>query len=281
MEPAKRIVIIGGGKMGEAILSGWIASDAAPADTIEAKDIVVVTPGIDRRDFLEGMYAVACVGSPSEVTVRPDLVVLAVKPQVMMQVIAELSQEELFCDGEQPALFISIAAGLETARLVHVLPEGSSLGRVKPNMPLMVGAGASCVCASAASTAEQVEYVAALFGCLGRALVVDEGDMDAVCAVSGSGPAYVAAMVESLRDAAADAGLDRQVAEDLALQTVLGTAQLIMETGMTPEAARESICSPGGTTLAALDAMNAAGFDKVFRAGVEAAVRRSKELAQL
>ena len=119
-----------------------------------------------------------------------------------------------------------------------------------------------------------------LFGCLGRAVPVDESDMDIVCALSGSGPAYVAAMIEALRDAAAAQGLDEQLAETLALQTVLGTARLIDETELSPAVAREAVCSPGGTTLAALDAMYEAGFNDVFQAGVDAAVRRSKELAQ-
>ena len=104
--------------------------------------------------------------------------------------------------------------------------------------------------------------------------------MDTVCALSGSGPAYVAAMIEALRDAAAAQGLDAELAETLALQTVLGEARLISETGMDPGAAREAVCSPGGTTLAALDAMNAAGFAEVFQAGIAAAVQRSKELAE-
>ena len=104
--------------------------------------------------------------------------------------------------------------------------------------------------------------------------------MDVVCAVSGSGPAYVAAMIEALRDAGARQGLDAELAETLALQTVLGTARLISETGIAVDKAREAVCSPGGTTLAALDAMNERGFADVIRAGVQAAVRRSKELAE-
>ena len=123
-------------------------------------------------------------------------------------------------------------------------------------------------------------YVADLFSCLGVSVVVDESLMDVVCALSGSGPAYVAAMVESLRDAAAKQGLSADLAEKLALQTVLGTAQLISQTGASVAATRESICSPGGTTIAALEAMYARGFDDVFEAGVDAAVKRSKELAQ-
>lgn len=280
MEGPYRFLIVGGGKMGEAILSGWLASDVPPAASIETNNIMVVNPGVDRRELIEGMYAVECVGNVAEVNEddRPDVVVLAVKPQVMMEVLAEISALDVFQGGQDGPLFISIAAGLSTDRLLTGLPAGAPLVRVMPNTPLMVSAGASGVCGSATSSAEQVEYVASLFACLGRSVIVDEADMDAVCALSGSGPAYVAAVIEHLRDAAVECGLDEELAEDLAVQTVLGTAQMISETAETPQAAREAVCSPGGTTIAALDAMNAAGFRDVFRAGIQAAVRRSKEL---
>lgn len=278
-EQKKRFVVIGGGKMGEAILSGWLASDSQPADSIEAADMVVVEPGEERRAYLSETHGVTCVADAS-LAPAADVVVLAVKPQVMMGVLAQCRELEAFQPTGEGPLFVSIAAGLPTERLVEALPEGAPLVRVMPNMPLMVSAGASGVCASATSTDEQVAYVASLFGCLGRAVVVDESEMDVVCALSGSGPAYVAAMIEALRDAAAAEGLKPELAETLALQTVLGTARLIAETGVSPEDARIAVCSPGGTTLAALDAMNAKGFSEVFQAGVSAAVIRSKELAQ-
>ena len=277
----RTFAIVGGGKMGEAILSGWLSGDAAPADAIQVSDVTVVEPGDDRRAFLETTYGVACVADASEIAHRCDVVVLSVKPQVMMGVLQAVAQNPMFQGGADGPLFVTIAAGLTTERIASALPQGAPVVRVMPNMPLMVGAGASGVCKGAFATDEDVQYVAALFGCLGRAVVVDESQMDAVCAVSGSGPAYVAAMVEALRDAGAAQGLDPDLAEVLALQTVLGTARLIDETDLTPQTAREAVCSPGGTTLAALDAMNAAGFAGVIDAGVDAAVIRSKELARM
>ena len=277
----KAFAIVGGGKMGEAILSGWLSSNAVPADGIQAGDVTVVEPGDDRRAFLQSTYGVACVADASEIDHRCDVVVLSVKPQVMMGVLQSVAQNPVFQGGADGPLFVSIAAGLTTERIESALPQGATLVRVMPNMPLMVGAGASGVCKGALASDDQVQYVADLFGCLGRAVVVDESQMDAVCAVSGSGPAYVAAMVEALRDAGAAQGLPADLAEVLALQTVLGTARLIDETALTPQTAREAVCSPGGTTLAALDAMNAAGFAGVIDAGVDAAVVRSKELAKM
>lgn len=272
-----RIVVIGGGKMGEAIVGGWIRANEGAARAIDAQDILVVDPGDDRRLLLAERYGVACAADISGVEAA-DVVVLAVKPQVMMAVLEDVSaMPALMRDG---VLFVSIAAGLTTARLEGALAPGVRLVRVMPNMPLAIGAGASAVTPGANASQADVSLVADLFGCLGKAVVVEESLMDAVCAVSGSGPAYVAAMIESLRNAGAACGLPPDVAEALAVQTVLGTARLISETGQAPEAVRESICSPGGTTLAALAAMDEAGFEEVFSAGVSAAVRRSKELAQ-
>ena len=280
MGQLKRFLVVGGGKMGEAILAGWIASDAAPADTIDSSCITVVEPGDERRAYLEDTHGVTCVADVREAPAA-DVVVLSVKPQVMMDVLANLCQNPALAGQEAPLpLFVTIAAGLPTARIESALPQASQLVRVMPNMPLAISAGASGVCKGAKATDEQVRYVAELFGCLGKAVVVDEADMDVVCAVSGSGPAYVAAMIEALRDAGAAQGLDAELAETLALQTVLGTAQLISQTGASVAATRESICSPGGTTIAALDAMEAAGFNAVFAAGVDAAVKRAKELSQ-
>ena len=276
----QRFLIVGGGKMGEAILAGWLAASTGSAASIGARDIEVVNPGAARRDHLRRVYGVSCVADAADVASRPDVVVLAVKPQVMGEVLDTISTLPACAGGSRGPLFVSIAAGLPTSAIEQRLATGAPVVRVMPNMPLSIGAGASGVCGGASATAEQVASVAGLFGCLGEAVIVGEGDMDAVCALSGSGPAYVAAVIEALRDAAADQGLDSALAERLAVQTVLGTARLISETGVTPAEARESICSPGGTTLAALDAMDAAGLRGVFGAGVAAAVARSKELAQ-
>lgn len=281
MNPAHitRVAIIGGGKMGEAIMGGWIASDAAPADTLSAASFIVANPGSERRDYLTARYGVTCVTDARDIP-EADLVVLAVKPQVMMGVFESIANLPAYAGGAEGPLFVSIAAGLSTARLEAALPAGARLVRVMPNTPLLVGAGATTVTAGSQATPEDVALVHDLFACLGAAFVVDEDAMDATGAVSGSGPAYVAAMIEALRDAGAKQGLDPALAEALAQQTVLGTALLMNETGDDPATTRKAVCSPGGSTLAALAAMDEAGFAQVFEAGVEAAVRRSKELGQ-
>ena len=265
--------------MGQAIVGGWLAASQGPAASILPEHVVVVNPGAERRDFLARRYGVSCLADARDVDAA-DLVVLAVKPQVMASVLGSLEGCGAYGGASAGPLYVSIAAGLTTARLESLLPAGARLVRVMPNMPLSIGEGASAVTGGANASQDDVDLVESLFSCLGSAVIVEEHLMDACCAVSGSGPAYVAAMIESLRDAGVAEGLSPEVAEALALQTVFGTARLIKDTGQSPAVVRESICSPGGTTLAALAAMDEAGFDHVFSAGVSAAVRRSKELAK-
>lgn len=268
-----RIALIGGGKMGEAIMGGWIASDAQPADVLGASNFVVANPGLPRRKYLETTYGVSCVEQADDIKAA-DVVVLAVKPQIMMGMLETVKDLPQYAD----ALYISIAAGLSTERLQAALPAGAHLVRVMPNTPLLIGQGATTVCASESSTDEDIELVRALFACLGAAFVVAEDDMDVTGAISGSGPAYVAAMIGSLTAAGVKQGLDAELAERLALQTVRGTAILMNETGQTAEETRVAVCSPGGSTLAALAAMNECGLTQAYEAGINAAVQRSKEL---
>lgn len=273
-----RFAVIGGGRMGEAMVGGWIASERGVAAAVSAADVTVADPGEERRAYLTKRYGLACVSDASEVE-GADVVVLAVKPQVIMGVLEAMAKMPAFAGGTEGPLFVSIAAGVPTSRIEGALPEGSRVVRVMPNTPLLAGKGASVVAGGAQATAEDAAYVRDLFACMGFAALVDEDDIDAVGAVSGSGPAYVARMIEALRDAGAAQGLDASLAERLAIETIEGTCRLIRTTGQTPEEARIAVCSPGGTTLAALAAMDEAGFMQVFAKGVEAAVRRSKELA--
>lgn len=274
-----RFVVIGGGKMGEAIVGGLIGASEGVAAPLRAENFTVANPGEERRAYLEDRYGVSCIADGREAHAA-DVVILAVKPQVMMGVLADLSAVAAYQGGARGPLFVSIAAGLTTATLEAALPEGSRLVRAMPNTPLLVSEGATAVTRGAHATDEDLAYARDLFACLGFSCVVEERDMDAVGAVSGSGPAYVAALIEALRDGGVAEGLEPGFAEELALRTVLGTARLMVETGCSAEDARVAVCSPGGSTLAALAAMEGAGFSASLEAGVAAAVARSKELAQ-
>ena len=213
--------------------------------------------------------------SSAEALIRAsDVILLAVKPNVAPGVLRE--NRAAFAG----KAVISIVAGLTVATLKALLPAEARFLRVMPNTPLLVSEGATAVTRGAHATDEDLAYAKELFACLGLACVVDEADMDAIGAVSGSGPAYVAALIEALRDGGVAEGLDAELAEKLALQTVLGTARLMTETGRGAEETRIAVCSPGGTTLAALAAMEEGGFTESLKAGVAAAVVRSKELAR-
>lgn len=272
----QRIALIGCGKMGEAILSGWLDSSVAPADAIDASSFVVVSPRQEHRDELASRYGVEVAADVAEALggAAVDMIVLAVKPQVMDDVLGDVSEA---C-GERAPLAVTIAAGIPTTKYEDALGHDAHVVRVMPNMPLQVGKGATVVAGGRHATDAEVELVNALFSALGESYIVPESQIDAVGAISGSGPAYVAYMVEALRDAGVSAGLDATLAEALALETVGGTYAAMKEQGCTPEEMRISVCSPKGTTLAALAAMDDAGFKPMFKAGVDAAIRRSEEL---
>ena len=265
--------------MGEAIVGGLVKATQGVAQSIAAADFTVADPGEDRREHLAKAFGVACVEDASQAT-EADVVILAVKPQVMMGVLEGIAELPAYSGGACGPLFVSIAAGLPTSSLEAALAPGSRLVRVMPNTPLLVSQGTTAVSRGACATDEDVEFVRELFACLGVSYRVDEDALDAVGAVSGSGPAYVAALIEALRDGGVSQGLDAKLAEELALQTVFGTAQLMVQTNSSAEQTRVAVCSPGGTTLAALAAMEEAGFTESIKAGVAAAVVRSKELAQ-
>lgn len=279
----KRIAVIGGGKMGEAILAGWLAPENGLVSPDGSATFIVVEPTEARRDYLERTYGITAVDAVSAIErgldyEAFDLVLLAVKPQVLPEVLDQIAA--VIDDDADAPLLVSIAAGKSTTCIEDALaPRKAHVVRVMPNTPLMVGQGASVIARGSHATAQEADLVEALFSALGFARQVDEAAIDAVCALSGGGPAYVAAMVEALRDAAVEEGLDPLLAEQLVVHTIAGTCSLMQVTGQTPEETRVAVCSPGGTTLAALAAMEEDGFTASLQAGIHAAVRRAKELA--
>lgn len=271
------IALVGCGKMGESILKGWIASDVAPADALSPSSFCVVEPSDQHRERIRAQHGIDVFGNVSELSGRGsfDMVVLAVKPQVMTQVLEEVQQSGIV--GPQ-TIVATIAAGIPTHAYERSLSEGTRVVRVMPNMPLQVGMGASVVCGGANALPEDVALVNSLFAALGTSSIVPEDQVDAVCAISGGGPAYVAYMVEALRDAGVALGLSADVAEQLATQTLGGTYRAMVEGETSPEDMRISVCSPGGTTLAALASMDDDGFKPMFERAMQAAVDRAEEL---
>ncbi len=282
IDEAARIALIGCGKMGEAVLSGWIASDVEPAKLLSPASFTVVAPSDATRTRIQSSYGVSTVEDVSQLGDWDayDIVVLAVKPQVMDGVLDELkassASDSSTVESHEP-IVVSIAAGLPTTKFEQALP-CAHVVRVMPNMPLQIGMGASAVAKGASSTDADAELVNRLFGALGTSQIVPEDQIDAVCAISGGGPAYVAYMIEALRDAGVSMGLDATCAEQLAFQTLAGTCCAMDKHGISPEDMRISVCSPGGTTLAALAKMDEYGFKQMYADAMQAAVDRAEEL---
>ena len=264
----RRLAVIGGGRMGEAIVGGLMSRRAD-----EALAVVVADPSAERREKLELELKVSVTADGAEAVAGADAVLLAVKPQVIDSVVSALAPAM-----EPGALTISIAAGVTCARLEALLHEGTRVVRVMPNTPALVGMAMSVVSGGSDSTAENVADVAALFGAIGDVAVVEERYQDACAAISGSGPAYVALVVDALARAGVREGLTRDLAQRLALQTMRGTVELIARTGEHPEAIIDAVSSPGGTTIAAINELERAGVRSAFAAAVRAAVARSREL---
>jgi pyrroline-5-carboxylate reductase len=262
------LAIIGGGRMGEAILAGLLA-----ASTFAPTEIVVAEPDPARRAALGAGHGVRCVADGAEALPGARTVLLAVKPQIIDAVLEALAVA--MPDG---ALVVSIAAGVTCARIESFLPAGAAVVRVMPNTAALVGEGMAVVSGGAEATPEQVEVVRMMFAGVGRVLVLDERHQDAATAISGSGPAYAAIFVDALACAGEHEGLPREVALCLAIQTLRGTAELLERTGQSPGELADAVSSPGGTTVAAIEELESGGFRATIGNAVAAAVRRAKEL---
>jgi pyrroline-5-carboxylate reductase len=281
-----RIAIVGGGSMGEALLSGLLRAGR------RVKDIVVVERIPQRVEYLAATYSVL-VSSLTDAVENATFVIVAVKPSDVESVITEIAHAAAEADnGGAEQVVVTIAAGVTTGYFESKLPAGTPVVRVMPNAPSLVGAGVSALAAGRFVTPEQVKEVSALFDSVGGVLAVPEAQLDAVTAVSGSGPAYFFLVVEALIDAAVAAGLSRPVATELVSQTMAGSAAMLLDrmeqqrepgdpaAGSRVDTAaaqlRAMVTSPGGTTAAALRELERGGL----RAAVDSAVRAAKTRAE-
>ncbi len=269
MAKAARVGFIGGGNMAEAILKGLLGRGHAP------QDLLVGEPVAERREFLARQYRVAVTDDNRAVVEQADVVVLAIKPQMVDAVVPGFA--EGFSDDK---ILVSILAGTSTATLEARLGGKARVVRVMPNTPALVGQGVAAICAGAHASENDLAVAHELFSAVGTVVRVNEGQMDAVTAVSGSGPAYVFTVIEAMAEGGVREGLDRQTALELAIRTVIGAAQLVAETGEAPLALRAKVCSPGGTTLAAIEKLDEGGFGETLVRGVRRAAERSRELGK-
>jgi pyrroline-5-carboxylate reductase len=266
------ILLVGCGNMGHAMLTGWMKGDPRPA-------IHVVEPDADLRKRAAETGA-AAVGTAGDLppALRPGVVVLAVKPQVLGAVLPDYASF-----AGTGSVFLSVAAGLPIGRIEAALPPGASVLRCMPNTPAAIGAGVMALCANAHATTAEIDAARALLSSCGQVFdVPDESLMDAVTAVSGSGPAYLFHFIEALTEAALAVGLPSDLAGPMAVQTVLGAARLAAEGDAAPGDLRRMVTSPGGTTAAALDVlMGNDGLAGLVRRAVVAARDRGVALGKL
>lgn len=266
----KKVGFVGAGNMGEALIKGLVESSLVPAEAI-----VIADSRAARAQQIAEQYGVRAAGDNTALVREADVVILAVKPQIMAPVLREI----------MPALtnrplLVSIAAGVSTATIQAVLGKYPRLIRVMPNTPALVLEGATAIARSEELEPDDLETAQEIFTAVGRVVVLEEELMDAVTGLSGSGPAYVAIVIESLADGGVKMGLDRVTAMTLATQTVLGAARLIAETGVHPGALKDMVSSPGGTTIAGIAALEEGGIRTTFIRAVERATLRSRELGR-
>jgi len=260
------IAILGGGKIGEALLSGLLRGERTAAD------IVVSEKHQERAGYLVDTFGVQVVDVAAAVA-HASTLILAVKPQDIDTLLAEVAMTI----GSRH-LVVSVAAGVTTAHIERALPEGVAVVRCMPNTPALVDEAMTAVAAGGHADDEHVAVAESLLRSVGRVVRVPEGQLDAVTALSGSGPAYFFYLVEAMIDAGILLGLPRTLAAELIVQTAVGAATMLRDSGEHPVQLREAVTSPGGTTIAAIRELEVHGVRAAILAAIEAAALRSREL---
>ena len=272
---SQRIAFVGTGQMATALAAGFVRELLLP-EQISGYDPIEASRSAFAAKTGDG---VRLFDSATDAIEGASIVILAVKPQVMNDAIKPLA-ESLKLHGKSTPLVVSIAAGIPIARLEQALPPGTRVIRVMPNTPCLIGRGASGLATGSAATGDDAKLISELLATVGLVEVVGEPLLDAVTGLSGSGPAYVFQIIEALSDGGVKMGLPRVIATRLAAQTLAGAAEMLLSTGQHPGVLKDSVTSPGGTTIAGLHAMEQGGVRAALIDAVEAATMRSRELGQ-
>ncbi|MCW2522047.1 MAG: pyrroline-5-carboxylate reductase [Frankiales bacterium] len=263
----QNIAIVGGGKIGEALLSGLLRAQTSA-------EIVVVEHYPARQDYLREHYGVRVLELAEAVAVA-QTVVIAVKPQDIDAVLGQLAGTDIL-----GKLIVSVAAGITTAKLERGLPAGVAVVRCFPNTPALVDEAMTAVSAGAHASSEHVQRAQEMLSTVGKVVLVPEAQLDAVTALSGSGPAYFFYLVEAMIDAGILLGLPRALAAELIVQSAVGSAIMLRDSGEHPVQLREAVTSPGGTTIAAIRELERHAVRSALIAAIEAARDRSVALGQ-
>lgn len=266
----ERIGLIGAGQMATALACGWLRAELIRPDSLMASD-----PSEEARKRFTQATQAPTTANNLEVLQQSQVIVLAVKPQQMGKVFEELRGKVT-----SQHVVLSVVAGLRLEKLEQALGSNVRIVRVMPNTPCLVGCGVSAYCLGPAAGASDGRLTARLFGAVGQTYQVQEAWMDAVTGLSGSGPAFGFVILEALADAGVRLGLPRELAVGLAAHTLAGAAQMVIATGEHPAVLKDRVASPGGTTIMGLYALERGGLRATLMEAVEAAARRSAELAQ-
>ncbi|MBP3089329.1 pyrroline-5-carboxylate reductase [Corynebacterium sp. sy017] len=265
------IAIIGGGKIGEALTAGLVASGVNPAD------IHVTNRNPQRGAYLKQTYGVVPFTENTSAVDEVDVVFLCVKPKQIISVVEEISD---VVDNNTATTIVSMAAGITNAAIEEALAAGAPVVRVMPNTPMLVGAGMCAVSPGRFVGEEQLDTVLELLRSVGSVQVIDEADMDAAVAMSGSSPAYLFLIAEAMIDAGVHLGFDRDTARELATQALYGAATMLKETGEEPSQLRANVSSPAGTTITAIRELEESGIRGAFYRATQACAQRSRELGK-
>ncbi|MBT3922759.1 MAG: pyrroline-5-carboxylate reductase [Nitrospina sp.] len=271
----KKIGFIGGGNMAEALIKGLVS-----ASFIEGKNIFVSEPSESKRDALHHAYKVKVTADNHELAKKCDIIILAVKPQILSEVLKDIRSWI-----GQKKMVVSVAAGVPISIIERDLRGDTnnkfSIVRTMPNTPALVQEGVTAIASGEHVTKVDVKIAHRIFEAVGSTVDVEEGHLDAVTGLSGSGPAYIFMLIEALSDAGVKMGLSREVANTLTIQTVLGSAKLARESGKHPGELKDMVTSPAGTTIAGLHALEEGGLRTTMMNAVEDATLRSRELGNI
>ena len=271
----KKIGFIGGGNMAEAIIKGMLSSSSL----VKVSNVFVSEPNKNRQTFLSSEYKIKIVKDNFDLVKKSDVLIIAVKPQIIREVLNGIADQ---VDAQK--LVISVAAGVPISQIEEALRVGKKkklcVVRTMPNTPSVVQEGATAITAAKGVSKSDFKISHEIFQAVGQTVEVPEEQIDAVTGLSGSGPAYIFMIIEALSDAGVKMGLSRDVATELTVQTVLGSALLVRETGTSPGELKNRVTSPGGTTIAGLHALEKGSLRATLMNAVEKATLRSKELAK-
>lgn len=257
--------------MAEAMIKGLLHQNA-----IAPNHIIVSEPRKDRATFLSNSYRVTIASDNHSAVNTADMVILAVKPQVVKEVLKEISSEVTV-----DQLIVSIAAGIPISFITYHIGDDKRIIRAMPNTPAQVGEGAIAVCCGGSATQQDLSDAEIFFNCIGATVVINEDHMDAVTGLSGSGPAYIFLIIEALTDGGVKMGLSRDIAQSLVIRTLIGSSRMVLESGLHPGQLKDMVTSPGGTTITGLHVLETGGIRAALIDAVEAATQRSRELSQV